>query len=430
LVHAQQPGTDSPFTSSGTPTAGTKPTARISTTAKPPVVQGVVPSPSLAAKPHAATAKRVSRNITHRQTHVVRHLSHPASSATAKSSGPSHLSSQRPSSLGAPAPLFAALWPASNASVPGHLSTGAPIVPMWKSATEERTANAPTKQQDTRPARAQPQKGGNTAALVGHNRSDSNTSSLRSNAAGRSPARPGANNRSTGTASAAKSAAAVASTKPSDTLLVQTKPDTLLPADTSQDHPLDSPLQVVGEGWKMIAYLIPTLIFILVCLNLLRRYQQKNGRMPGVIQAAARTATLSAPLHGSGAWSSLFGRNRTGRNQDGGTAAIRLLESISVGTATLHLVQVRGRVLLLAGTGATVTVLTEFEEAEGIESDQFRALLQAAAADMDPSELTESAVPVSAVVGSLENDIRKTGDAMARRLRRLRTVQEAEDGGL
>lgn len=215
-----------------------------------------------------------------------------------------------------------------------------------------------------------------------------------------------------------------------DPLVNQTKPDVFGPVDTARDHTLDSPLQAVGEGWKMIAYLIPTLIFIVVCLNLLRRYQQKNGRLPGVVQAAARSSARSAPPQGGGVWTAIFGRSQSTRNQEGGTAAIRLLESIPIGTATLHLVQVRGKVLLLAGTGAGVTVLTEFEEREGVESDHFRTMLQAAAADMVGSELTESAAPVTAVVGSLEDAMRNTGDAMARRLRRLRTVQEAEDAGL
>jgi len=180
----------------------------------------------------------------------------------------------------------------------------------------------------------------------------------------------------------------------------------------------------------MIAYLLPTLVFILVCLNLVRRYQQKNGRLPGAVQAAVRGASVSAPTAGGGLLGMMIGRMQPGVGQTTGGNGIRLLESVSIGASTLHLVQVRGRVLLLAGSGAGVTLLTELQEQEGVQGDDFRALLQAAASDMDGLDLAEPNMPVSAVVGSLEGAMRDTGDAVARRIRRLRTVREAEAEGL
>lgn len=113
--------------------------------------------------------------------------------------------------------------------------------------------------------------------------------------------------------------------------------------------------------------------------------------------------------------------------REAGGSSIRLLESIPVGGANLHLVQVRGRLLLLGATGGGVSVLTEFREQEGMESDDFRAMLQAAAAGMDDLEPEESGLPASAVVGSLDDVMRETGESMQRRILRLRTVQEAED---
>ncbi len=215
--------------------------------------------------------------------------------------------------------------------------------------------------------------------------------------------------------------------KPRDLDLPQAKPDLLAGPGPSSSHTIDNPMQAVGDGWKMVAYLLPTLIFVLVCLNVLRRFQQKNGRLPTVVQKAVRAAagprssivgSLATLLRGS------HDGSRTGTTSGG----IRLIESLTIGTAMLHLVKVRGRTLLLSGAAAGVTVLAEFADQENAESDEFRQMLHAASANLDELELGDSEMPVSAIVGSLEEVMRETGSAMERRLRRLRTVQETEDG--
>ena len=223
-------------------------------------------------------------------------------------------------------------------------------------------------------------------------------------------------------------AAVKSSGSPAEVDLSHTKPD-LIPAPDASNHTIESPLQAVGDGWKMVAYLLPTLIFVLVCLNLLRRYQQKNGRLPAGLQKMSADGGRSTPVL-AGALATLFsGNNSSPRNGGSGNNGIRLVESLNVGGGTLHLVHVHGRTLLLAGGAGGVTVLTEFTDIPSVDSDDFQKLLRSAAADMDGLDLQISEMPVSAVVGSLEDVMRDTGGSLERRLRRLRTVREAEDGG-
>jgi hypothetical protein len=217
--------------------------------------------------------------------------------------------------------------------------------------------------------------------------------------------------------------------KSSELVLTQTKPDIAVPPDPARDHTIDSPMQALGDGWKMVAYLLPTLVFVLVCLNLLRRYQQRTGQLPAVVQRASRGATPAKP-NMVGTLAALFSGGQGARRGGPSSGGIRLLESLTVGTSTLHLVQVRGRTLLLAGGPTGVTVLTEFVDQDGVEPDDFREMLKAAAADLDGLDLPDRNMPVSAVVDSLEEVMRDTGDSVERRLRRLRTVRETEDGGL
>ena len=214
--------------------------------------------------------------------------------------------------------------------------------------------------------------------------------------------------------------------KPSDLNLSQTKPDIITPPAPT-DHTIESPLQAVGDGWRMIAYLLPTLIFVLVGLNVLRRYQQRSGRLPGVIRSAA-VPTERRPAGGlMGALSGLF--SEAGKDsRSGGGSGMRLVESLNVGATTLHLVQVRGRTLLITGGTTGVSVLTEFAAPEAAESEEFRHMLQSAAADLDGLDIQDSEYSVSAVVGSLEDVMRSTGGSLERRVRRLRTVRETEDG--
>jgi len=221
-------------------------------------------------------------------------------------------------------------------------------------------------------------------------------------------------------------AAKPAPAKTPDLIGTQAKPDILTGPDIAKDHTLESPLQVVGEGWKMVAYLVPTLAFILICLNLLRRYQQKTGKLPVGLRSAGRDFGRTSPGIGATV-AGLLNLARSTMSKPEPAQGIRLLESLTVGPSSLHLVEVRGRVLLLSAGSAGMTVLSEFPEESGAPSDEFRSLLQSAAADMDGLDMPGNEMPVSAIVGSLEDGMRETAEAMARRLRRLRAARESDN---
>lgn len=217
-------------------------------------------------------------------------------------------------------------------------------------------------------------------------------------------------------------------------LTAETRPDAFgagdLNASTTKDRTLDSPLAAVGDSWKMIAYLIPVLLVMVVGLNLLRRFQERTGRMPGLLQSAIRQnpRAYSAPQrYRGGLVNALIGGFHLNQARQHGGGSIRLVESVPVGNANLHLIEVRGRLLLLGATGGGIALLTEFAEENPLGTDDFRTLLHAAAVDMDSLDLDASGLPTAAVVGALEEGLRDTGDTLARRVRRLRTVQEEED---
>jgi flagellar biogenesis protein FliO len=203
-----------------------------------------------------------------------------------------------------------------------------------------------------------------------------------------------------------------------------TKPDVSVPAGTSANlNTLDSPTAAVGGSGKMFLFLAPMLLATWGALKLLQRYQQKTGRLPRALENAARPPAVKSARTGGLIGAILGGFNLNSARERGGSS-IRVVESVPIGGVNIHLVEVRGKLLLLGASGGAVNLLTEFQTEE-IDGGDFRALLNAAASEMH--ELSDDrALPAAAVVGSLEDDMRGTGDALQRRLRRLRTVQEAE----
>ncbi len=209
--------------------------------------------------------------------------------------------------------------------------------------------------------------------------------------------------------------------------LAQTKPDIVAPpvGTTNKFNTLDSPTAAIGDSGRMIFFLVPMLLVTYGALKLLQRFQQKTGRLPAALQNAARTQQQSKSAKSGGIVSAILGGFTLNNARERGGSSIRVVESVPIGGVNIHLVEVRGRLLLLGGSGGSVNLLTEFQETE-IDGTDFRTLLNAAAAEMDG--LSEyDAIPASAVVGGVEDDLRSTGEAMQKRLRRLRTVQEAEE---
>ncbi|GEM_PF-6476279 len=208
--------------------------------------------------------------------------------------------------------------------------------------------------------------------------------------------------------------------------LVQTKPDIVTPtAATNTFNTLDSPTAAIGDSGRMMFFLIPMLLVTMGALKLLQRYQQKTGRLPAGLQKKALAQGQAKPAKSGGILSAILGSFSLNNAREKGGSNIRVVESVPIGGVNIHLVEVRGRLLLLGASGGNVNLLTEFQETE-IDGGDFRALLNAAAAEMDGLSEYDS-LPSSAVVGSIEDDLRETGEAMQKRLRRLRTVQEAEE---
>ncbi len=211
-----------------------------------------------------------------------------------------------------------------------------------------------------------------------------------------------------------------------------TKPDPFGATEAaSHNRTQDSPLTAVGDAWKMLAYLFPMLLLTLGGLHLLRRFYERTGRLPGAARlAASATGGVGASWPrrpGGGLMNALVGGFHLNTIRQHGGCNIRLVESVPIGGANIHLIEVRGKLLLIGATSAGVSLLTEFSAPEVFEPGDFRALLQSAAADMDSLDLAEPELPEVAMVGTLEEAMRETSDAVARRARRLRTVQEEED---
>lgn len=191
-----------------------------------------------------------------------------------------------------------------------------------------------------------------------------------------------------------------------------------------------SPLAAAGDAWKLLAYLGPMLLLILGALRLLRSFYERNGRLPNALQAASFRAggnRLAPRASGGGLMRNLMGSFHLNNARRHGGGSIRLIESVPVGGANLHLIEVRGRLLLVGATSAGVSLLTEFRDEGTLEGNDFRMLLQAAASDMDALDLETPDLPAAEMVGTLEDAMRGTSLALVRNARRLHTVQEEEE---
>ena len=177
----------------------------------------------------------------------------------------------------------------------------------------------------------------------------------------------------------------------------------------------------------MFFCLIPTVLVMVGALHLLRRFQEKNGRSPAFARmgTAPKSAPKPAPTAPKpGLLQSLLGG--INRNETTERGSIRIIESVPIGGSNLHLIEVRGRTLLLGASASGVNLLTEIEEADSLVNNEFRLLLEQAAGDMDSLGLTDDALPASLLIGTLDDPLRDANRAITRGTRRLRTVQETE----
>jgi flagellar biogenesis protein FliO len=181
----------------------------------------------------------------------------------------------------------------------------------------------------------------------------------------------------------------------------------------------------------MLVYLVPMLLLIVGSLHLLRRFQQRSGRLPWAFPISSHPAAHQGHGHraaGSGGLGSqlvsALQRPKSGRQT---SSAIRLVETVPLGATNLYLIEVHGRMLLLGSSGGNVSLLTEIEEQAGIQADEFRTMLRAAAADMDALDLEDTELPATTMITALEGMLHETGEAVTSRLRRLRTVSDYEE---
>ncbi len=276
-----------------------------------------------------------------------------------------------------------------------------------------------------------------------HKETSHKSSSHKSDSSGRNKTGHSSDASTAGNATKGTTAGVSAPTAaPVQNLILGTKPDL---AVEQPSKTLDSPMQAVGGAWKMLVYLLPILLIVVGGLALLRRFHERNGSLPLPLQAMARrmsggktpgapgTVGIASNHARVGTFTALLSsiiKPNISRERAG--SSIRVLESTPLSGANLHLVEVRGRVLLLGVTGMNVSVLTDFKNSELHEvtessgTDRFRNLLQAASLDMDDLDFSGEELPAVAVVASMEDHLRETSEALERRAQRLRTTHETQ----
>ncbi len=212
--------------------------------------------------------------------------------------------------------------------------------------------------------------------------------------------------------------------------LSSSSPIALTRQDTNagNDKPIASPMRTVGQGVSMLVYLLPVLFIIVGALQLIKRLQQKLAisSTPNLSLQTLPKSTAT-PRH-SGSMVAAITKSMFAKKQPVNASGcnIRLVESTPLGNSCLALVEVRGKLLLLGVSGSSVALITEFQE-QGHENDSdFRALMRAAAMDLDGVDFAAAELPSSAIMGDLGEAVAAAGSAVTRSMQRLRTVAEVE----
>lgn len=204
----------------------------------------------------------------------------------------------------------------------------------------------------------------------------------------------------------------------------QTKPDPFDLGTSSAPKPQSSPVSAIGDSGRLMVLLLPMLALVVGGLHLLRRYREKNGQLPGPLQRFenAPVPATAAPTKGlSHAW---FGSLRRSVARPGNGSSMQVIESLPLGPAALHLVEVRGKTLLLGATATNLSLLTEISDTSATPGNEFRRQLQAASEDLGSLDFTDTEAPLDTLVASLESVMRETQEAVEDRTRRLRTSQK------
>ena len=176
-------------------------------------------------------------------------------------------------------------------------------------------------------------------------------------------------------------------------ILAGAKPDILQQAQ-------ESPATTLRDAFRMLLYLLPILVLVVLAIRGLKALQQRAGRLPGFRQGL------------------IGGFNLTNGRKTGGSS-IRLLESVPIGSIVLHLVEVRGRTLLLGASTTSVSKLMEFGDAAEARDAEFQTMLAAISHDME-SDPDAAEGGLGNMVGSLDDSLRETREAIARSAARAR----------
>jgi SH3-like domain-containing protein len=170
----------------------------------------------------------------------------------------------------------------------------------------------------------------------------------------------------------------------------------------------DTPAASAGESFRVLIVLLPILGGIMLAVRGLKSVQQRTGTLPD-FRKGLRGAILG-------------GFNLNNARKTGGSS-LRVLESIPIGTASLHLVEARGRVLLLGASGgslSTLADLTESNQGTGAGADsEFQSILDGMSDDLteDYSDLKGG---LGVIVGSLDDQIREARESISRTAVRTR----------
>ncbi len=167
----------------------------------------------------------------------------------------------------------------------------------------------------------------------------------------------------------------------------ETRTDSTLDTRTSSPGP--------GDGFRLLLYLVPVLCLCVLAVRVLKSIQSKGGTPSSFKQAL------------------IGGFNLVQARKTGGSN-IQVIESVAVGSASLHLVHIRGRELLLGTSGSFVGLVADLADAEPTSGPEFKALLEehefgSEAGDMDGRTL-------ASLVGSLDERMRKTAGEVRRGL--------------
>lgn len=206
---------------------------------------------------------------------------------------------------------------------------------------------------------------------------------------------------------AARKAAAPAADKSGDPL-AGAKTDIL---QNTQESPAGS----IGDGLRMVLYLLPILAIVLLAIRGLKAVQQRTGGLPSL---------PGLPGMGGLRRGMIGGLNLANARALGGSN-IRVVESVPIGGASLHLVEVRGHTLLVGAAGSSIVNLLELKESDTDRNSEFQALLNSVNNDVEGDYDDEGSL--GAVVGSLDDSLRDVRETIARAQARQRHWTEEDE---